>query len=323
MDRFQYVVARSPENAVELLRDEDNKTKIYAGGQDLLGELKHHLLAPELLVDISGIEELHSIETNGGGLRIGATVTLAEIEENEFIRTRYAALAEAASLVGSPQIRNVGTLGGNLCQRPRCWYYRDEACPCLKKGGQSCYSFMGRNRYHAILGGGPCFIVHPSDCAPALVALGATVRLLGPEGPREMPLEDFYILPKQDQKHENVMARREIVTGVEIPAHTAKSTYVKFREKDGFDWALASVAVVLELDGRRCKRASIVLGGVAPKPWRVKKAEAVLAGKTITESLAEEAGTAAVDGARPLTENAYKIPLTKALVKQAVMKLVS
>jgi xanthine dehydrogenase YagS FAD-binding subunit len=323
MDRFQYVVARSPEHAVELLRDEDNKTKIHAGGQDLLGELKHHLLAPELLVDISGIEELHSIKTNGGGLYIGATVTLAEIEENEFIRTRHTALAEAASVVGSPQIRNVGTLGGNLCQRPRCWYYRDEAYPCLKKGGASCYSFMGRNRDHAILGGGPCFMVHPSDCAPALMALGATVCLLGPGGPREIPLEDFYILPKEDQKREHVMARREMVTGVDIPPHAGKSTYVKFREKEGFDWALASVAAVLELDGQRCKKASIVLGGVAPKPWRATKAQAVLTGKTITESLVEEAGKAALDGARPLSDNAYKIPLAKALVKQAIMKLVS
>lgn len=323
MNKFQYVSARSAQNAVKLLSDEYDKTKIHAGGMDLLTELKNHLLAPEMLVDISSIEELQSIETDGGSLRVGATVTLSEIAENDSICKRHTVLAEAAATVGSPQIRNVGTLGGNLCQRPRCWYYRDETYHCLKKGGSVCYSVAGKNRHHAILGGSPCFIVHPSDCAPALIALDATVRLLGPEGSREMPLEDFYILPREDYKRENVITPREIVTGVEIPAHTMKSTYIKFREREGFDWALASVAAALELDGERCKKASLVLGAVAPKPWRAKEAEALLTGKTITESLAEEAGKAAVDGAVPLLENAYKIPLTKALVKQAVMKLVS
>ena len=323
MERFQFVSPRSTQDAVELLAAERNKTKIHAGGVDLLSELKDHILAPETVVNISGIEDLSSIEVDGNSVSIGATVTLTEIAKSEAIRARHTVLAEAAEVVASPQIRNVGTLGGNLCQRPRCWYYRDEAYDCLKKGGELCYAAVGRNRNHAILGGGPCFIVHPSDCAPALIALGATVHLTGPKGSRKMPLEDFYSLPDDDIAVETVIGPREIVTGVDIPGHTMKSTYLKFREREGFDWALSSAAVALELDGERCTKASIVLGGVAPKPWRSKEAEAVLTGKTVTEALAEQAGEAAVDAADPLEENAYKVPLTKAVVKQAILKLVS
>ncbi len=321
MKTFEYVQAKTAQEAVSFLGDEYNESKVLAGGLDLIGELKDHLIEPERLVSLGGIADLDYIRTEGGVTKIGATTTLAGIAGHPDLLKAHAALAEAAAVVGSPQIRNVGTLGGNLCQRPRCWYYRGEFYHCLKKGGAICYSLSGRNYYNAILGGGPSYIVHPSDCAPALIALNATVHLTGPDGPREMPLDDFFVLPTEILTRENKLKPNEIVTEIEIPAHSLKSTYVKFRQRDGFDWALSAAAVALEMDGGTCKKANIILGGVAPRPWRAKKAEAVLAGKAITEALAAEAAEASVDGAVALSDNGYKIPLTQAIVKEAILKL--
>ena len=321
MNRFQYVRPNSAEEAVSLLGNDFSKVKILAGGLDLIGEMKQHLVEPETVVSISGLDELKTIQDDGDKIRIGAGVTLCEIARHESIRKRYTALAEAASQVGSPQIRHAGTLGGNLCQRPRCWYYRDETYSCLKKGGRLCYSITGRNQYHAILGGGPCFMIHPSDCAPALIALAATIRLLGPESSREMPLENFFVLPTQDYRRENVIKPDEILTEVQIPDTGMRSTFIKFREKESFDWALSSVAIALKLEGTFCEEARIVLGGVAPAPWRLQKVEEILRGKEITESIARQASDAAVEGAFPLKENEGKIPLTKTLVKRAIMKI--
>jgi len=321
MNRFQYASAVSAQDAVSLLDRDFAKTKILAGGLDLLGELKQRIIEPETVVNISDIKELNYIEQENGAWKIGALTTLIQIARNETIRSQHAALAQAAGLVGSPQIRNIGTLGGNLCQRPRCWYYRDADYRCLKKGGEVCFSVAGKNRYHAILGGSPCFIVHPSDCATALIALGAMVRLLSPDGAREMPLEEFYALPEVEVTRENVLRPQEIVTEAIIPAHKMKSVFLKFKEKDSFDWAVATVAAALELEGgRRCVKANLILGAAAPIPWRAKKAEALLAGQTISEELAEKAGAAAVADAEPLEDNQYKVSLFKALVKQAILQ---
>lgn len=321
MNRFQYVRAGSTEEAVSFLEEDFDRVKILAGGLDLLGELKANILEPETVVSISALRELQEIEDRGDTVRIGAGVTLCDISHHELIRDRYTALAEAAAAVGSPQIRHAGTLGGNLCQRPRCWYYRDEFYDCLKKGGNQCFSIMGRNRYHAILGGGPCFIVHPSDCAPALVALGASVGLLGPDGTKEIPVNEFFVSPSQNLLRESVLKADEIVTHVSIPNQGWKSTYLKFREKESFDWALSSVAVALKRNGNVCEEARVVLGGVAPIPWRSEQAEKVLQGKEITQSLAEQAGKVAVEGAFALKDNEGKIPLTETLVKRAVLRI--
>ncbi|RJP20214.1 MAG: xanthine dehydrogenase family protein subunit M [Candidatus Omnitrophota bacterium] len=323
MDRFQFINANSAQEAVSLLNDGSTKSKIIAGGQDLLTELKEHIAKAEKLINISDVQELNYINAENGSLKVGATTTIAAIAANGEILAKNRALAEAASVVGSPQIRNQGTLGGNLCQRPRCWYYRSEAYPCLKKGGGICYALSGRNKYHAIFGGAPAYYVHPSDCATALTALGAIIHCLGPDGEKTIPSEKFFTLPSEILLPENVLKPNEMITAVEIPTHNMKSTYIKFREKESYDWAISAVAAALELDGTRCVKASIVLGGVAPKPWRAKKAEDVLQGKTITESLAEEAGEAAVDDATALSDNEYKIPLTKTLVKRAIMKLIA
>jgi xanthine dehydrogenase YagS FAD-binding subunit len=250
-------------------------------------------------------------------------VTLEEIETHQVIRQRYTALAEAAHSVGTPQIRNVGTIGGNLCQRPRCWYYRDEHTKCLKKGGPMCFAYNGENKYHAILGGGPCYIVHPSDCAPALIAFRASVTVVSPRGQRTVPLEEFFVLPSRRLDHETILEPDEIVTEIRVPtpAPNTRSTYLKFKERDSHDFAIVGAAVVMRLRGKVCEDVRIVLSGVAPIPWRSPEAEAVLKGKAITPELAEQAGKAAVAKAQPLAQNAYKVPLTQAIVKQAVLRV--
>lgn len=322
MEKFRYQIANSAQQAASLLSDRSyEETKIIAGGVDLVSELKENLIAPEMLISITDLDELNYIRSENGSTRIGASTRLIDIISDENTQSSHTALVEAASVVGSPQIRNVGTLGGNLCQRPRCWYYRGEFYKCLKKGGAICFSLTGRNKYNCILGGGPSYIVHPSDCAPALIALDATVRLQSPQEQRDMALEEFFTLPTEILLRENRLKPDEIVTEVEIPNHSYKSTYIKFRERDGYDWALSAVAAALELDGKTCKKANIILGGVAPIPWRASQAEELITGKEITEELAAQAGEAAVDGAAPMTDNAYKVPLTKALVKQALLQL--
>jgi xanthine dehydrogenase YagS FAD-binding subunit len=231
-------------------------------------------------------------------------------------------LAEAAEAVATPQIRNVGTLAGNVCQRPWCWYYRN-GFPCYKAGGNQCFSFAGENQFHAIFGGGPSYIVHPSDTAPALVALGATFRVVGPGGERTVPASEFFALPRQNPAKENVLADDEVLASVQLPATRSgvRSTYRKVMDREAWTHALVSAAVVLEMQNDVCRSARIVLGGVAPIPWRLTEVEKLLAGQRITDSLLQKAGDAAVAGARPLSQNAYKVPLTRNLVRRTIGEL--
>jgi xanthine dehydrogenase YagS FAD-binding subunit len=277
----------------------------------------------EKVVSLSKIADLGGIrETADGGLRIGAMTTITEVAENDLIRQRYTGLAQAAGEVASPQLRNQGTLGGNLCQRPRCWYFRGEF-DCAKKGGAQCFAVNGENHYHCIFGGSVCFIVHPSDTAPALVALGASVKIAGRGGERTIPLEEFYILPEVDHEKENVLEPGEIVTEVLLPplGEGWQSSYRKVRERGSWDFALASVALALRSEGGRVREANIVLGGVAPKPWRSKPAEEALVGKRIDEGRARRVGDAAIKDAEPLDYNAYKIPLVKGVVEEALLAI--
>ncbi|MFA0736481.1 MAG: hypothetical protein OGMRLDGQ_002981 [Candidatus Fervidibacter sp.] len=323
MRAFEYVKPMTVAEAVRELGRSWADAKILAGGIDLLGELKEGIIAPQRIVNIKGISGLRYIQfSEKEGLRLGALVTLEEIETHQVIRQRYTALAEAAHSVGTPQIRNVGTIGGNLCQRPRCWYYRDEHTKCLKKGGPMCFAYNGENKYHAILGGGPCYIVHPSDCAPALIAFRASVTVVSPRGQRTVPLEEFFVLPSRRLDHETILEPDEIVTEIQVPAPApnTRSTYLKFKERDSHDFAIVGAAVVMRLKGKVCEDVRIVLSGVAPIPWRSPEAEAVLKGKAITPELAEQAGKAAVAKAQPLSQNAYKVPLTQAIVKRAVLR---
>jgi xanthine dehydrogenase YagS FAD-binding subunit len=327
MKSFEFVRARTVPEAAALLGTERDSAKILAGGTDLLGEMKEYLVTPTRLVNIKTIPNLGKIEHTDKGTRIGALVTLTRLAEDAQVKALYPVLVQAVGFSAMPQIRNAATIGGNLCQRPRCWYYRDEHTVCLKKGGQKCYAVDGENEYHAILGGGPCYIVHPSDPAPALLALGASVVLHDGQKERTVPLEEFFVLPQKDVHRENILAQNEIITHVLIPAPAVNSAYVKEREKDSYDWALSAAAVALTLGtagiaggGRVVSNARIVLGGVAPIPWRATAAEKALTGKPISDATIAEAAKAAVADAKPLAKNAYKIPLTEVVVRRAIQK---
>ena len=326
MEKFSYINATSLEQVTSLLSESGwGEVMLIAGGTDLLAELKEYVETPKTLINLKTLPGMDSITADASGLKIGALATVDDIARHPTIQHHYIVLAQAAVSVATPQIRNVGTLGGNLCQRPRCWYYRDETINCLKKGGDTCYAVDGLSKYHAILGGDPVYIVHPSDLAPALIALGASVKIVGPEGEKTMSLEEFFTLPAANPFRENVLEPNEIVVEVMVPPAkpNTKSFYLKAREKGAPDFALASVAGVFEMDGKTCKTASIVLGGVAPAPWRSKEAEAALTGKMIDESVGTQAGADAVKDAQPLNDNAYKVTLTQNLIRRAAIMAAS
>ena len=322
MDNFSYSRPATLKEATAQLGKEHGKIALLAGGTDLLGSLKDHLEAPERLVNIRNLKELQGIRAGRGGLTIGAATLLADIAENAMIQQQTPLLAMAAGKVGTPQIRNMGTIGGNLCQRPRCWYYRNNY-PCFKHGGETCFSAAGENDYHAILEGGPSFIVHPSDTAPALVALGATARIVGGAGERTVAFDKFFVTPKQDVRRENVLQANEVLADITVPIAPAgsKAIYVKEMVREVWDFALCSVAAMVTVQNGVVQDARIVLGGVAPIPYRALKAEAALKGKPLDEASCAAAGLAAVDGARPLAKNAYKVPLTQAVVKRALLSM--
>jgi xanthine dehydrogenase YagS FAD-binding subunit len=332
MKAFEWVNPSSVGEAVKLLRTEaragdmDEQPRPFGGGQDLLTTMKDYITRPSRVVNLKSIRGLDRIEFDARrGLRVGALTTIAQLEEHAEVRRMFPGLAEAAHSIATQQIRNLGTVGGNLCQRPRCWYFRLEHVVCLKKGGNECYAAKGENKYNAILGGGPSYIVHPSDLAPMLVALGASVSVSGSDGSRVIPLDKFFTLPSEGSvRRENVLKNDEIITEVQVPqtALGARSTYLKFKERESLDFALSSVAAAIELDSNRTVRqARLVLGGVAPIPWRAPEAEAFLVGKRLDAGTLAEAARLALKGAAPLEKNAYKIPLTQALVRRALAKV--
>jgi xanthine dehydrogenase YagS FAD-binding subunit len=331
MNAFEWANAASVDDAVKLLKpadpkaDADAKPLPIGGGQDLLTSLKGYIVRPPRVVNLKTIQGLDHIEPDGkGGLKLGALATLTQIEEHPEVRGKFPGIAEAAASVATPQIRNLGTLGGNLCQRPRCWYFRLENFNCIKKGGDECFAKSGENKYNAIFGGGKSNYVHPSDLAPMLVALNATVTIIGPDGTRTIPLQEFFVKPSQDVRKENVLKDGEIVTEVQVPASplTARSTYVKFKERESLDFAIAAVAAAVELAAdKTVRQARLVLGGVGTIPWHVPAAEQFLAGKVMNDDVMAQAGKLALDGAKPMDQNAYKIPLTQALVRRALAKL--
>ena len=311
-------------DAVERLERGGERAAAVGGGSDLLGMIKDDLVSPDVLVNlrtIAAADDLAAITSEPAGLHVGGLVTLTRLSTHPEVASRYRVLAEAAGSAATPQIRNVGTLAGNLCQRPWCSYFRQKF-PCYKHGGNRCYSRTGENQFNAIFGGGPSYIVHPSDTAPALVALDARFRLVGPDGERVVPAGEFFTLPRVDVARENVLKPNELLAGVTVPAPSAlRSTYAKVLDREAWTHAVVSVALALQLDGDRVRRAGVVLGGVAPIPWRVAAVEDLLAGRPVTESLAAEAGRLAVDGARPLSKNRYKVPLVENLVRRTLLSL--
>jgi xanthine dehydrogenase YagS FAD-binding subunit len=320
LPNFGYVKARDTREAVRLLGAEG--ARLHAGGTDLLGCLRDGVFGARTVVSIAGIADLAGIrEGAGGALRIGALTSLAAVAASPTVRERFAALAQAAASVGSPQLRNQGTIGGNLCQKPRCWYYRGEF-DCLRKGGDTCFAAAGQNAGHCILGGADCVMVHPADTAPALVAFGAIARIEGPQGERLVPVEHFHVRPAKDPQRETVLEPGEIVTAVEIPPAPAglRSSYRKVRTRQSWDFALAGVALALRVEGGRIAEARVALSGAAPFPWRSQEAEEVLTGAAPGPEVARRAGVAAMAGAKPLAQNGYKVRLFAGLIETEIGK---
>jgi xanthine dehydrogenase YagS FAD-binding subunit len=322
MNSFELARATSVAQARELAAEKQGSV-LKAGGIDLLDHLKERLVEPPRIVDLKGVPGLDRITADAdGSLRIGPLVTLAKVASNADVQRTHPALARACGEAASPQIRNVATIGGNVLQRPRCWYYRLESYKCIKKGGDVCYAVGGENRYHSILGGSPSYAVHPSNAAVALVAYGAAFVLDGPKGARTVPAGEFFILPSKDPERENQLAEGEVLTEIRVPAAGgARSAYDEVREKTAFDWPLVATAVVVRQEAGVVREARVVLGAVAPVPWRSPRAEQALLGKKLDESSAAAAARAATVGAAPLSDNGYKVALVQTLVRRTLLSL--
>jgi xanthine dehydrogenase YagS FAD-binding subunit len=317
---FAYINPTNEKDAVAALSPQLEHSLPIAGGQDLLARMKDYITQPERLVNVKNALE-SGVKPLNGGLQIGAAMKMVDLAEHPEILKMYPAIAEAAIEVGTPQIRNQGTVGGNINQRPRCWYYRNEEFVCFKKGGNQCFAPTGENQFHAIFGGGPSFIVHPSSLAVPMVAYGATFRVLGPNGQRLVPAADYFTLPSKNLRTENVLAPNELLTHVNLPAPgNVKTGHYEVRYKTSHDWPIAFATVLLTMNGSTVQAARVVMGAVAPIPWRSPAAEKALAGKTITEETAMAAAEAALQGATPLRENAYKIQVAKTAVQRAILR---
>jgi xanthine dehydrogenase YagS FAD-binding subunit len=321
MREFRIAEPRTADELAALLNETREPVALMAGGTDLIDELKSGVEKAGLVVDLQAVAGLAGVAPEREGLRIGAMTKVVDLAEDPAVARDYPSLKQAALSLATPQLRNVGTVGGNLCQRPRCWYYRDSQVVCKKKGGYNCFAFQGRNKYHAIFGGGSCFIVHPSDLAPALISLGAKATIGSVKGDKVVPLEQFYALPEIDVTRETVLAKGQFLKSVWVPAPKPgqKAAYVKLKERGTWDFALVSAAVAGVASGGVLSEVAVVLGGVAPVPWRVKRAEDVLRGKPVSEALVRQAADAALADASPMKENGYKSDLVYAALKEAVL----
>ncbi len=330
MKAFEFIDARSAQGATELMSKYGKRAQLFASGADILYMMKDwiegpQVTYPEVLINLGGIKELEGIRHDPiKGLSLGAMTRLIDIIEHPTIHAQYNLLAQAASHVSSPQLRNTSTIAGNLCQRARCWYFRNHDIVCLKKGGSTCWAVDGDNRYyHAILEGGPCHIVHPSDMAPALIALNSSIHLLGRKGPRSLPLESFFVTTAQRLYQENVLEPEEVITEITVPTPRpgTNQIFLKATVRQADEFSLAAVALAAQVEGDICTECCVVLGGVSPRPYRAIKAEKAIRGKKLTEANIQKAAAAALADARPMTMNAYKIDLTKGLVKRALQQL--
>jgi xanthine dehydrogenase YagS FAD-binding subunit len=321
MKAFRHVNAASLDHAHSLLQQFQGKAKLIAGGTDLLGALKGEILPdpPEAVINLKTVPGLDTIEAQEGGLKIGALTKLTPIAQSPLIREHYGSLARAAESVASPEIRNMGTVGGNLCQDTRCWYYRyphsmGGRIQCLRKGKGPCLAPKGDNRYHAIFGGKKCFAVCPSDMAVALAAMDGTLRILGKEGVREVPVAEFY------HPLGFFLEPDEILTEIHVPRppEEARQHFVKFRLRDSIDFAIVNTASVITMKKDVCEDARIFLGAVAPTPHRAVEAEDAIKGKALDTETVEKAAQAAVGRAKPLSKNAYKVEIAKTLIQRAL-----
>lgn len=332
MNNFSWYNAKSIEDALtqvnstasnEIYRQTEKAAILKAGGTDLLDLMKEGLLQPRTIINIRELPDLDKIEfSNNDGLRVGANSTLAEIAANEDIRKHYIALAQAAGEAATPQLRNMATLGGNIAQRTRCWYFRSYDHPCFRKGGDRCFAKNGENENHAILNNGSCVSVHASSVSTALMAYDARVVIVNSKKEtKEIPIADFFVAPGEDPLRETILEADELITHVRLakPASGTIAAYIKQGARESHDWSIADVAVVLEMNGKTCKRAAIALGAASPVPLRSMRAEGALAGNQITSEVALEAATLAMERARPLAKNGYKVPLFINIIQEAIL----
>jgi xanthine dehydrogenase YagS FAD-binding subunit len=317
---FAYVNPANETEVVASLSRERGRVLPLAGGMDLIALMKDYIAQPETLVNVKRLDRTIAVPAQGV-IRIGAAATLAEVAEHQELAAMYPALAHAASQVGTPQIRNLGTVGGNIMQRPRCWYFRNEEFHCLKKGGGRCFAVDGENQYHAIFGDAPCHIVHPSSLAPAVIAYGGRFRVVGPQGEREIEADRFFVMPDRNMYGETVLEYDEIVTHVILPRPVnVRSAHYEVKSKQSHDWPITMATVALSMNGSTVQSARVVLGAVAPVPWRSPAAEAALKGKTVSEAVAAEAADAALATAKPMTQNAYKVQVARASLRRAILQ---
>jgi xanthine dehydrogenase YagS FAD-binding subunit len=321
MEKFSYASPKSVKETVALLKPAPGEVEILAGGTDLISLMKEYLATPKLVVNIKEVRDLHGVKTEKGQVSIGAATTLDDLTENQMIRTKYPSLYEAATGITSPQIRNMGTVAGDLCQRPRCWYYRNGYGLLAKSPNGGSLVPNGENRFHAILdNSGPAYFVSPSSFGPALIALGAKIKAVSSSGTREIPAAEFFVKPTSDTQREIALKPDELITAILIPENVGQNTTYEIRERLAMDWPLAAASVNLKMDGGKISQARVVLGHVAPTPYAATAADQFLAGKSIDEKTAEEAGRQAVKSATPLSQNAYKVRLAQVAVKRALLQ---
>jgi len=330
MRAFDYVRPTDLAETLQLLRRDGEHSVVYngegatrplAGGTDLLTLMKGQILAPVRLVDLKRLDEVpRGITERADGVMIGALTTLTTIEQSALLAEQYPALCQAAGLAATPQLRNMATLGGNLLQRPRCWYYRNQRFHCWLKGGDDCPAREGENQHHALFGDSPCCAVHPSDLAAALVALDAQVTLRGPQGERTLPLTEFFALPQAERRRESTIAEDELLLALHLPRATStwRSTYLKAMDRKVWSFALVGVAAAARVEHGTIAELRLVLSGVAPIPWRATAAEAHLIGATVTPTTIAQAAAIALQSATPLAHNQYKVPLATRLIERAL-----
>lgn len=323
MKPFVYYQPESVEQASAAASNSWHETLLFAGGTDVLGLMKDGIESPEKLINLKAINGLDKIQfSEDKGLTIGALVKISEIAEHPHIKKYFPALAQAARETASPQLRNMGTIGGNLCQRPRCWYFRGDF-HCLRKGGDECFAVSGKNKYHCVIGGGPCYIVHPSDLAVALQALNAKLTIAWQGGKKVVPIDRFFVLPEDDILRENILKPGQIVTQIGIPLNESSGVngYLKFRERGAWDFAIVSVAARLKIKNSRIAEGKIVFGGVAPRPWEEIELNNQLSGMPVNDENLQTLKKTALKNADPLEENAYKVSLARNLMTRLLKQL--
>lgn len=317
--QFTYIQPKSIEEAVKF----GETAKLYAGGTDLIGLMKDDIIQTEKVVNLKKLINLDKIEDKGGkGLEIGPLAKIVDLIENKTVQEKCPLLVQTAKEIASPQLRNMGTVGGNICQRPRCWYFRGDF-DCIRKGGDICYSVGGENKYHCIVGGGPCFIVHPSDLAVALLALDAKIEITSKNGQKTVSVNDFFILPETDPTKENILSPGEIITKIVVPEHAKnlKTAYIKFKERAAWDFAVVSVAAILETNGKMIKKGRLAFGGVAPRPWMDLDINNKLTGLKTDDGTLSVFTSSLFTEAEPMEKNAYKVILARNLVKRIIANI--